>query len=750
MTTKRVIAYFMHESEQAAAIKALDSANSTESFVIGELDEAHIDSLRKQGLIVQELPARQAAKRDEAGTQSHVRGLEALPAGSALSVVFDQAVPALVDFYEVALTGPLLEPWREQFVGLGVKLMDSLPNGSYKARLRSDQVQPAGALPFVESVTWISPASFAPLATTRSVPGFDRQPPATGLKMLTFDVRLNDPVDRPKMESLLRSKNTVIAGSSSRKIRFYALEGASVLDELFSQPEVDTIAEYTPPELYNDFARRLLAVDGPPGSNPPTFLSQDGTGQIVAVADTGIDDQHPDFQGRIVGKIARGRPNDASDPNGHGTHVSGSILGDGSASLGKFKGVAPKATLFFQSLLDGNGKLGGLPIDLNDLFDEAYKAGARIHNNSWGASTASEYTMNGEEVDEFVHNNRDMLVVIAAGNEGTSGQRPKKAAPGSVDWLSIGSPASCKNALTVGASRSDRTDGPYATVTWGSGWPSDFPLPPIASEMVSGDPESLAAFSSRGPCTDRRIKPDLVAPGTDILSTRSSLAPLGNFWGAHPNSQYAFDGGTSMATPLVSGCAALVRQYFVKNCGLPRPSAALLKATLVNSTQWLTGTDSTAKSAGQPNYHQGHGRVCMNRAIPNPDQPGMVLRFVDDWQNFQFTRTGQRKRYQFVLPAAVPELRFCMAYTDVPARGLQNNVNLVVQHLESGTKYMGNADLPDALTLPDPDNNLEIVRIVAPTAGTYFVQVFAANLLKPPQDFALVVAGVGLPPLTEI
>jgi serine protease AprX len=103
-----------------------------------------------------------------------------------------------------------------------------------------------------------------------------------------------------------------------------------------------------------------------------------------------------------------------------------------------------------------------------------------------------------------------------------------------------------------------------------------------------------------------------------------------------------------------------------------------------------------------------------------------------------------------VLPAGVPELRFCMAYTDVPARGLQNNVNLVVQHLESGTKYMGNADLPDALTLPDPDNNVEIVRIVTPVAGTYFVQVFAGNLLKPPQDFALVVTGAGLPPLTEI
>lgn len=750
MATKRVIAYFMHESERDAARTALGSAQVTESFVVGELDEANIESLRKQGLIVQELPARQAAKREEFGVQSHVKGVEPRPAGSAPTVAFDQAVPALVDFYEVALTGPLLESWREQLSNLGVTLMESLPDGSYKTRLRTNQVQPVSALPFVESVTWISPASFAPLVTPRSVPGFGLQPPATGAKMLTFDVRLHDPADRPKIEAWLRAKNASIAGSSGRKIRFYALDGAPVLDALFAEPEVDTIAEYVEPKLYNDFARRLLAVDAPAGSNPPTFLTYDGTDQMVAVADTGIDDQHPDFQGRIAGKIARGRPNDASDPNGHGTHVAGSVLGDGTASQGKIKGVAPNATLFFQSLLDSNGRLGGLPLDLNELFDEAYQAGARIHNNSWGANTASEYTLNGEEVDEFVHNNKDMLVVIAAGNEGTSGKHPQKADPGSVDWLSIGSPASCKNALTVGASRSDRADGPNANLTWGTGWPNDFPLPPIANETVSGDPECLAAFSSRGPCTDHRIKPDVVAPGTDILSTRSSLAPLGKFWGPHPNPRYAFNGGTSMAAPLVSGCAALVRQYFVKDCGLLRPSAALLKATLVNGTQWLNGKDSTAKSAGQPNYHQGHGRVCMNRTIPNPSQPGMELRFVDDWQNFQFTRTGQRKRYQFVLTAAIPELRFCMAYTDIPARGLQNNINLVVQHLESGNKYLGNTDLPDALTLPDPDNNLEIVRIVAAAAGTYFVQVFAANLLKPPQDFALVVTGAGLPPLTEL
>ena len=750
MATKRVIAYFMHETEQAAAVHLLKAAEITDSFVMGEVEETDIASLREQGLVVQELPPAQAAPRQSDSERDQRRGLSVGRGAVAASRGFDAAIPAVVDFYEVVLKGPLVESWREQLQGAHVTLTESLADGGYKARLRSDQVQTVSALPFVHSVTWISPETSQPDVRTRSIPGAGMLPPSIGVRMLTFDIRLQEPGDSGKILAWLNNRNVAIAGASVRKIRFYALENSPVIDELFALPEVDTVSEHIAPKLYNDFARSLLAVDAASGSHPQTLLTQDGSDQIVAVADTGIDDQHPDFQGRIIGKVALGRPNDSSDPNGHGTHVAGSVLGDGSASQGKIKGIAPKAKLFFQSLLDANGGLGGLPLNLNDLFDEAYKAGARIHNNSWGANTASEYTLDGEEVDEYVFNHKDMLVVIAAGNEGTSGQHPVKADPGSVDWLSIGSPASCKNALTVGASRSNRPNGPLGNMTWGSGWPNDFPVNPIANEKISGDPESLAAFSSRGPCTDHRIKPDVVAPGTDILSARSSIAPAANFWGVYTDPHYAFDGGTSMATPLVSGCAALVRQYFVKDCGVAKPSAALLKATLVNSTKWLSGSDATAKPAGTPNYHQGHGRVTMNMAIPNPSQPNLQLRFVDDWQTFQFTRTGQRKRYQFVLPTAVPELRFCMAYTDAPARGLQNNVNLMVQHLESATKYLGNADLPEALTMPDADNNLEAIRIVNAAAGTYFVQVFAANLLKPPQDFALVVSGVGVPALTEI
>lgn len=753
MAIKNVIAYFMHEQEELFARQTITNAEVTESFVIGELEESEIEKLRKKGLIVQEVAPSVETELTVEDLSSHapysMNGgwrFESIDNKFAhRRSIFNEAVPSPNDYYSVGLRGPLLEQRREQFKVLGVCLGDRLNDGGYKTKLSANQILSVNQLPFVDRVTWISPETSAPQISTSDFSIPDEEPKVSESDLLTFDLRLNDPADKSKILTWLEKKNINIVGDTARKIRFQLQANSPELDELAILPEIDRIDEYKQPELANDHARCLLGIDDPI-SVENSCIAEDGTDQIVAVADTGIDDQHPDFQGRIIGTVARGRPGDFSDPHGHGTHVAGSVLGDGSASNGKIKGVAPKSKLVFQSLLGFDGSLSGLPIDLNDLFDEAYQAGARIHNNSWSAVTNSVYTMSSEEVDEYVNKHKDLLIVIAAGNEGT-GFKPRKADPGYVDWLSIGSPASCKNALTVGACRSNRDNGPLANRTWYSVWPNKFPTPPIANEKVSGDPESLAAFSSRGPCDDHRIKPDLVAPGTDILSTRSSLAPVGKYTSS---GYYTFDSGTSMATPLVSGCAALVRQYYVQNRGHSTPSAALLKATLVNSTKWLTGSDANAKDAGKPNYHQGHGRVSMNLAIPNPSQPGMTLQFADDWQTFQFTRTGQRKRYQFVLPTDSPELRFCMAYTDSPARGLQNNLNLIAEHLETRTKYLGNSALPNALTLLDSDNNLEVIRIEGAKAGTYFIQVLAANLLQPKQDFALVVTGVGVPALTPI
>lgn len=127
-----------------------------------------------------------------------------------------------------------------------------------------------------------------------------------------------------------------------------------------------------------------------------------GQGQIVAVADTGLDTGDmatlsADF-GRVRQGFAWGRPDSWSDSDGHGTHVAGSVLGSGILSgsdpashryEGSFAGVAPEAELVFQSLLDAEGGLSGIPDDLGALLGQAYSAGARIHTNSWGRTFSS-------------------------------------------------------------------------------------------------------------------------------------------------------------------------------------------------------------------------------------------------------------------------------------------------------------------------------------------------------------------------
>src|SRR4029453_13843513 len=132
------------------------------------------------------------------------------------------------------------------------------------------------------------------------------------------------------------------------------------------------------PRLTDEPARTILGL-----FRKPQKFGLEGAGEGIGIADTGIDPKPPDLANRITGRSAWGRPNDTSDPEGHGTHVAGCAVGDGTASKGEVMGAAPKAKVFFQSILDANGRLGGLPNDIGDLLKEAYSAGARVHNNSW-------------------------------------------------------------------------------------------------------------------------------------------------------------------------------------------------------------------------------------------------------------------------------------------------------------------------------------------------------------------------------
>ena len=383
MATEHVTVYWVHETERNAVMPLLSSVVSqTDSFAVGDIDEADIPKAEAAGAIVQE---QRAAPNRAAPPKLRMRSNAF---GFAVAAVApsagDDGVPAEVDYYTVDLSVPLVDAVRAALENAGATLMEVLPDGGYKIRARSEAIPAIRAVAGVVNVAWIPPSASAPhIATLAAAPAGAEQQPA---KMLTFDARLHDPNDLAAIVQWLGQQHVAIAGSSGRKVRFYAVPDAPVLDDLARRPEVDVVAQYILPKTFAEFARKVLGADAVAAPAAAPAIALDGDGEIIAIADTGIDATHPDFAGRILSAIPRGRAGDASDPDGHGTHVAGCAAGDGTASSGRIKGVAPKAKLVVQSLLGPAGDLSGIPLDLNDLFLEAYNAGARIHNASWGTA----------------------------------------------------------------------------------------------------------------------------------------------------------------------------------------------------------------------------------------------------------------------------------------------------------------------------------------------------------------------------
>ena len=157
---------------------------------------------------------------------------------------------------------------------------------------------------------------------------------------------------------------------------------------------------------------------------------------------------------------------------------------------------------------------------------------------------------------------------------------------------------------------------------------------------------------------------------------------------------------------------------------------------------------------GESNFHQGFGRIDMSTTVPSPLSPNLQLVFVDTWKDATqpLAQTGKRVRYRVTAGNGLP-LRLCLAWTDPPARGLQNSLLLLVDDANQ-KKWAGNAQAATLLNIAggprDPNNNVQVVRIENPVPGDYTIMIVASNLLVPPQAFALVVTGdlqSGLVPL---
>ncbi len=481
-----------------------------------------------------------------------------------------------------------------------------------------------------------------------------------------------------------------------------------------------------------------------------------GLGQIVAVADSGLDQGssnplllHNDFEDgaggtRVIQLIDRVGDGSSDVNRGHGTHVAGSVLGNGLLSgsnpltstypSGCYAGIAPEASLVFQAVEENDtGLLLGIPDNLNELFGEAEGAGAYIHTNSWGLpGSAGQYDSSSEDVDEYMWNHKNFLILFAAGNDGWDGD-----SNGIIDTGSVSSPSTAKNCISVGATEGNRPPASVPPPVINSTWQVHFEYPadPIASDLVSDNTDGMAAFSGRGPCLDMRFKPDVIAPGTNIVSVRSSLALLPG-WG-EVDANYRWMGGTSMATPLVAGACALIRQFYT-DIQTITPSAALIKATLINGAMDIPGqypgiSDEIVDSP-RPNYAEGWGRVNVENSI-FPSAP-MVLQYLDETSTLS---TGQRRIITFQNNSGAP-LSVTLVWTDYPSTptalfNLVNDLDLTLIDPGSTTHY------PNGLGMPDGFNPVEVIDISSPSLGQYTVTVHAYNIPQGPQAFAVVACG---------
>jgi serine protease AprX len=504
----------------------------------------------------------------------------------------------------------------------------------------------------------------------------------------------------------------------------------------------------------SDFARNLIGLDSLGGPGPWT-----GEDEIVGIIDSGFDDQHPDLQGRVQWVDAvEGATTE--DQWGHGTHVAGIIAGSGAQSNGKIRGMAPAAELAVLGIVNDQRRLV-LPPDIGELLRAVAGMGANIINLSWGTPRSSVYENGSMAVDTFMREQPDVLVVIAAGN---SGEAPN----GYPDLYTIGAPATSKNAVTVGACCSTRPT--FNDVTWGMYKAAKFPKPPTSNLPISGDPNKPAAFSSRGPVLQSEsVGPDLLAPGTAILAARAANAPINMYWRpcADFGGFYAFDNGTSMAAPVVSGAAAVLRQYVRREKNMPKPSAALLKAMLVAAADRLPWSRLPEEESvfGYPDFDQGHGRLNLASILPSDAAPADRRLELVDIRNGSpralesRAREGSKHRaarsYRFTVREGAQEpLRVVLTWSDWSVGGIQNNLLMHLQCPGART-VVGNADhrwlIPPVKYLATAvnRNNVQRVDVDPPAPGPYRLRVIADNTLFPPQGFALVMRGELDGPLNE-
>jgi subtilisin family serine protease len=514
---------------------------------------------------------------------------------------------------------------------------------------------------------------------------------------------------------------------------------------------------------------------------------------------------------------------EGDEPSGHGTHVAGTIAGSiptehqNSETLGKFNGVAKDAKIYFTDIGQSSGDLIA-PDNLGDLFINAYEKGeARIFSNSWGCGVSgffdcyydcdcywkngtqaddricmenfggkccqvcAEYDVWAHSADTFAYEHDDMLLLFAAGNDGTISS-----------FGSVTTPCIAKNNLCVGASvtlnqhlissveyenfdpifASAQRDGHNITTTEQccsansddydetyADWLHRTCCPEYMRQMYQTKPEyfnqkNMASFSARGPAIDGRVKPDVVATGQRVISTHSDGDLTTHNCGIQHPDEYNSAAllamkGTSQATPGVSGAAGLVRQYLRTKKSIENPSSMLLKASIVHSGNTLTGTvDLDGQQTDNvidlprivPNMYYGFGGVSLMNVLEFEDSKFKL--HLDDRVEL---KKNQKRRYCFtIFDDNDGEIDATITWLDPPAalssrNTLVNNLDLDIFIRDStGTvvrRIRGNGGESN-----DDINNTEKASVITiNSSNVVTVEVTAKRVVTQSQMYAIVI-----------
>jgi len=586
-------------------------------------------------------------------------------------------------YFIVQFDGPVLEEWQLWLSGMG-DVVAYMPDYALVVRAPGREASDFLGNSHVRHVGFFEPGY-------KIEPGFDGSSFVRELNVVHFKGS-----DTETLCEQLTALGAVVI--SIDPVIIVVEASGSIVERMAFIPDIQWIEEHRDITFDNNAASKTSKVrqsaDGAYNwasttalwsYNPSTstFEGYAGANFTAAIADTGVDGTHPAFNGKKVAYYGYGQAQ-WQDGMGHGTHTSGTVLGNGairsgdSGTAGYYAGMAPLAGLVAQ---DAGGSC-----TLYNLCNDAVKNNATVSSNSWGSNnygvydgTCYAYDVYCRDADDSKVGNQSISLCFSAGNSGPSAG-------------TVGTPAAGKNMMAVGAT--DNSGG-----------------------------GSMAGFSSRGPCLDGRIKPDIVAPGQALTSCRANSA-----------SSYVSMQGTSMSCPTVAGAVVIANEYYNASYGV-RPSPAMVKSLLLNGADVMGGLT-------YPGNDQGWGRLNLARSMINTT--GRKI-WNEDQKNV--LSTGTARNYVFNVTGS-GELKISLVWTDAAGTinanpALVNNMDLTATS-PSSSVYLGNVFSSGLSTTggsADTKNNVEMVRLNNPAQGKWVINVKGTNVPQGRQDYALVIAG---------